>query len=137
MKQVIKKIKIRTFDFVKEDTGRWYVVLPEWEGPKEALEMVLGADSMLDMMSGNENKIVTLKISEKPFTGSDRLDLTNINDSGGGGAFYRATKFEGKNINMDIWLCDVMHFVFGGFPKRIYVRNIKKMKIGTTTSVEL
>lgn len=30
-----------TFELVD---GRWYIVLPEWTGNKEDLEMVLGAD---------------------------------------------------------------------------------------------
>ena len=37
--------------FVKEESNKWYVVLPEWEGDKEELEMVLGADELLDRLS--------------------------------------------------------------------------------------
>lgn len=35
------------FRFYKEETHRWYVDLPEWEGPKAALEMVDGLFSAL------------------------------------------------------------------------------------------
>ena len=34
--------------FVKEKSGRWYIDLPEWEGAHANLEMVAGADLLLD-----------------------------------------------------------------------------------------
>ncbi len=36
--------------FYKEEDHRWYVDLHEWNGSKEELEMVMGADIMLDYM---------------------------------------------------------------------------------------
>jgi len=39
-------------DFYKETTGEWYIDLPDYPGPKEDLQMVLGADKMLDPISG-------------------------------------------------------------------------------------
>jgi hypothetical protein len=118
-----KKRKMKTLDFIKEDTGRWYVVLPEWAGQKEALEMVLGADTLLDIAAGNKCKSVRLNISEKQFDGSDELLLTKIDKIEG--AFYRLTEFEGKNIDLDMWLCDVTKFVMGGFPEKIYIQSIE------------
>ena len=39
---------------------RWYIDLPEWQGPRANLEMVMGADVMLDVLStGNERVNVT------------------------------------------------------------------------------
>ncbi len=35
-------------NFDRYDDGRWYVVFPEYEGGHEDLEMVEGADKMLD-----------------------------------------------------------------------------------------
>lgn len=113
---------MRTFEFIKEDTGRWYVVLPEWPGIKEELEMVLGADTMLDVASENGSHKVRLCISEEPFDGSDELALTKVDKVEG--AFYRLTEFEGKNIGLDMWLCNVTKFIFGGFPERIYIKNL-------------
>jgi hypothetical protein len=40
---------MKTFKFEKEKDNRWYIILPEWTGEKEELEMVCGADSMLDI----------------------------------------------------------------------------------------
>ena len=34
--------------FVKEETERWYIDLPEWEGAHANLQMVAGADLLLD-----------------------------------------------------------------------------------------
>ena len=45
---------MRNYKFYKEETGRWYVDLPEWEGEKAELEMVLGADTFLEILSQGE-----------------------------------------------------------------------------------
>ena len=42
---------IRRFKFYKEDTGKWFVELPEWEGERDDLEMVMGADILLEILS--------------------------------------------------------------------------------------
>jgi hypothetical protein len=114
---------MKTLEFTKDvDTGRWYVVLPNWTGPKESLEMVMGADTLLDIASENKMGIVRLLISEKPFEGSNELLIKNIDKTEG--AFYRLNEFDGKNVDLDIWLCDVTKFVMGGFPKKIYIKKI-------------
>ena len=41
---------MREFKFYKDPEHRWYVDLPEWEGEKDNLEMVLGADSFLEIL---------------------------------------------------------------------------------------
>ena len=52
---------IRQFKFYKEETGRWYVDLPEWEGEKDELEMVAGADIFLEILAQDEPEVyVTL-----------------------------------------------------------------------------
>ena len=35
--------------FEKWEDGRWFVVLPDYDGPQEDLEMVDGADKFLDV----------------------------------------------------------------------------------------
>lgn len=39
--------------FERFENGRWYVVFPEYEGDQEDLEMVEGADKMLDALSSD------------------------------------------------------------------------------------
>ena len=48
--------------FEKWDDGRWFVVLPEYEGMQEDLEMVDGADTFLDFLT-EDNRFVTVDVS--------------------------------------------------------------------------
>lgn len=107
--------------FAKESSGRWYVVLPEWKGSKAALEMVEGADTMLDIMAQGQNE-VTLLVSEQPFEGSNELILTeDLSDSIGGG-MYLLKAYNGKDIDHKMWLCEVMHWVFDKLPSVVYLK---------------
>ena len=54
----------------KEEDNRWYVDLPDWTGSKSDLEMVAGADAMLDYFAEGENSI-WLYISDEYFANSD------------------------------------------------------------------
>ncbi len=61
--------------FEKEENNNWYVVLPEWEGSKEELQMVSGADTMLDIIAqGNTTVILDMDLVE--FEGATHLELT-------------------------------------------------------------
>jgi hypothetical protein len=51
----------RVFDFVK-DFGKWFIELPAYEGSREDLRTVAGADTLLDLLSKNGNR-VSFKIS--------------------------------------------------------------------------
>jgi len=100
---------------------RWYVHLPEWTGGKDALEMVSGADTMLDYMAEGNNEVI-LNISEDSFENSDEARFVKMADDIGEGAYYRIEKYRGIEIGLDIWLCDVMLFVFNDrFPERIFI----------------
>ena len=114
---------MRNFKFYKEETGRWYVDLPEWEGSKADLELVSGADTMLEYMSEGENH-VWLILSEENFEGSDKLEFIRLATEVENGAFYKLEKYKGIEINLEMWLCDVTKFVFGDFPKIIHLSNV-------------
>lgn len=108
------------FNFEKEEDGKWYIVLPEWTGSKADLEMVCGADYMLDLLSNNTNS-VSLDLSEEECEHDFILDFTKEE---GGGGWYNLVNFnhDTSEINNEIWLCMVTRFVFNGFlPNRIYV----------------
>jgi hypothetical protein len=109
----------RIFIFYKEPSNRWFVDLPEWEGSKDELEMVMGADTMLDIISEGYNK-VSLVLSLEPFEECDILE--KVEDTPGiGGALYIMKSYKGSEYNLKLWLCEVTRFVFGNLPENIYI----------------
>jgi hypothetical protein len=105
------------YKFYKTEQNRWYIDLPEWNGIQADLEMVAGADTMLDELSNNDNEII-LNISDNYSDKDNWKDYIMLerwkkySQLEGGGAEYKW----GDKI---IWLCDVTKFVFGEFPKYI------------------
>ena len=114
---------MRTLEFYKESDGRWYVDLPEWEGEKADLEMVAGADSMLEYMAEGEGRVKVLMSTDR-FDGADRLKFLREADEVNNGAYYALDSYRGVDINLNMWLCDVTKFVFGGFPKSIHIQRV-------------
>jgi hypothetical protein len=116
---------MKTHHFVREGMG-WYIDLPEYlaqGGDKGDLQMISGADTMLDIIAETENE-VTLQIDTEFFDGADELVLTELCDPILGGGYYHMKKFENKSVNKDLWLCDVTRFVFGNIPDRIYIKRV-------------
>jgi hypothetical protein len=111
---------MRTFKFYKEADNRWYAELPEWEGSKAELEMVLGADTMLEYMAEGNNSVFVC-ISEKEFEGADKLEFIRLAKEFDNGAHYKLNKYRGIDINLKVWLCDVLKFVYNSFPNALYV----------------
>ena len=112
--------------FVRE-AEEWYIDLPgylEQGGYKADLQMVSGADTMLDIIAGDKDEVV-LQIDTQPFEGADELLLTERCDPILGGGYYHLKQFENGKVDKDIWLCDVTRFVFGDIPERIYIKNIQ------------
>ncbi len=115
----------QNFRFYKELDGRWYVELPGWEGPKADLEMVQGADTMLDLISGSANECL-LKLSDVQFEGAELLELEHEREQNlGGGGDYLLHKYEGETTLIRLWLCEVTNYVFKGLPERIYLRKMR------------
>lgn len=106
---------MKNFKFYKE-LNRWFVDLPDWTGEKDELEMVMGADTMLDILAQGQD-VVFLSMSTDPFDGYDYL-LTLKEEIYDGG-MYDLTNI---NFNFDVWLCSVTKFVFGYFPNKIYLK---------------
>lgn len=107
--------------FIKEDTNRWYIDLPPWTGDKADLEMVCGADNILDILADNANE-VTLDVYEDPFQGCEELEMVNLATDLGNGAYYLLKNYKGEEANLELWLCDVTAFVFGYLPNKIYFK---------------
>ena len=117
---------MKAYKFIK--TGRdWYIDLPEFieqGGSIGDLQMIDGADKMLDMMAGNENS-VTVYVAKEQFEGADILTLTEKCDPYIGGGYYLMKQYEGQEINRTMWLCQVTEFAFGDIPAQIFVKREK------------
>ena len=72
MINLIKKTKMKNLKFEKENDDKWYIVLPEWEGAHNELEMVAGADVLLDSIS-KDGKYCEINVSEEPINNSVKL----------------------------------------------------------------
>ena len=107
--------------FSHDETG-WYADIPLWPGPRGACAMVCGADTLLDMLAG-ENARITLRLSLEPqhLRGGNAVSgvLDYVRPDGlGDGADYRCSLEDEPEF--ELWLCGVTEFVFGFMPKRIY-----------------
>lgn len=115
----------RNLKFYKEADERWYVELPEWEGSKADLEMVAGADTMLNYMAEGEDKVY-LYLSVNYFNGCDTLEFVRFATEIDNGAHYVMKRYAGIEFNLDVWICDVCRFVFGRMPMEIYLSKYNK-----------
>jgi hypothetical protein len=105
----------RKFRFYQDD-NKWYVDLPEWTGEKDELEMVLGADTMLDILSKSDQGVY-VTFSTEPFENYD-YELTLHKEEYDGGTYI----LTGNYLLFEVWLCHVTKFVFGEFPNKIYIK---------------
>ena len=124
--------------FIKE-VGLWYADLPEFLeqglGTKNNLLMVDGADTFLDLLSGNGEE-VTLDISETEFAGyqakmgriSWGKNQELLDDVGHEpveyGAYYEVSELDGKSFSHRLWLCPVTEYVFRRYPKEMWVMKV-------------
>jgi hypothetical protein len=112
----------RTFRFYRTETNEWYIDLPEWKGDVAELQMVEGADTMLDTISGN-SKACCIDMSDELMEGAEVLSLIRARDpqlSSGGD--YMLERYEGQIIHHPLWLCGVTEFVFGHLPQKIWFK---------------
>ena len=109
-----KNEKMKNYTFNKEN-GSWYIDLPNWEGTKAELQMVAGADTLLDKLSNQGTSVnVTMSIEKKSPEGFQTL--RRIIQTPPNGCIYHLGI-------APVWLCNVTKFVFDGiFPKKIHFK---------------
>ena len=112
---------MKILNFEKEEK-KWYIVLPEWTGRKSALQMVHGADTLLNYMAEGKRE-VCMYVEEEPFDGSECLTL--IRKCWINGADYKIETYKNFEIKHKVWLCDVTKVVLGEFPEKIYFAKLK------------
>ena len=108
-----------TYKFIKEPTNRWYIDLPDWQGVHAELEMVEGADTMLDYVSQGARE-VELQLAEESFENATPLQLIEDYRDHVGGGIYLLAQYNGEELNQKMRLCGVTEFVFGKLPEVIY-----------------
>ncbi len=109
--------------FYKTEENRWYVDLPQYLesgiGTIENLEMVAGADILLDIIGEGEKNIdLSIKIDDPNDETYLEISLTSKNNDETTGANYII------NDDFEIWLCPVMLYVFGNYPEKIWFKKI-------------
>lgn len=106
--------------FERDPDTRWYVKLPKYieaGGDREDLEMVMGADIILDRFAKEDSNEVSLEISLDGLEYSNSFSKVPMDTPSG--AYYIWT--ENGRARLIVWLCDVTAWVFGGqFPETIY-----------------
>jgi hypothetical protein len=115
-------VNIKTLHFKKDLNRRWYIVLPGWQGSRDDLEMVSGADTWLDIVSDDRDECV-LCMSEDEFEGAYPIQLTAERAPGqGGGGNYVLKMYNMQVVDLEIWLCEVTRWLWGKLPGVIYFR---------------
>ena len=104
-----------TLDFVKLQ-NRWFADVPNWKGDIEDLEMVQGADILCEELSKG-NKVFSVQISTELI--QDSIYLTKVDEDDLGATYISI------DIDYPIWICPVTKFVFGEFPKHLYIKRMK------------
>lgn len=103
------------------EDGRWFVVLPEWEGDQDDLEMVENADKMCEALS-DDGLYVTIELSTEEPESGDYFTL-ELEGHDPDGAFYNVINCD--RFDGNIWLCNVVHFLFEEHPDRFYCRVVE------------
>ena len=109
------------YRFYKNALNRWYIDFPSYledGGDIASLEMVAGADLLLDILAMGSNE-VDVTFSDVAFDGANTLTLAHMGDLEGG-AYYNCCSVKGVDYELYVWLCDVTLQVLGYFPDTIY-----------------
>lgn len=104
----------------KKVSDRWFVVLDNWKGSFEDLEMVNGADTFLEVLAGKikKNRVLMKVWTQKPDEPCGKLCMIHSDNEG---ATYQVENC--LFYSSTVWLCNVTKFVFGGFhPATIYFK---------------
>lgn len=136
----LKYIEMKILKFYKEDK-KWYLDFPEYiiaGGTKAELQMVFGADDLLDRFCRIGESELTLEINiENKATVNTYEILIKSQTKIDSGCFYVRPIWSPVSFDCNtepdykisdyqvVWLCDVTKFVFDGeFPSRIYFKTI-------------
>lgn len=114
-------MSIRNLSFEKDEKGDWYVILPEWTGNHEDLQMVSGADKLLDFIS-NGKDTVSIRLLRKNTKEPVKIALGRRMYVSGGAIYdvinHTGAQFTSKDLHVsEIWICSVTRYVLHVFPE--------------------
>ena len=114
----------RAIRFYKNAKNEWYADIPEWGGNIDDLQMVEGADQLLDWVAASANECKLL-MADAHFDNSEIMELVYAREENlGGGGDYLLETFRSEVKNHKLWLCNVTEFVFKLLPERIYFKEL-------------
>ena len=100
----------------------WYAQIPDYTGDIDELEMIAGADDMCETLDIDGDGLVQTLVRDIPFPKEKlgrnfTLELVKVNEDEG--ADYKCPE-----LDLEVWLCSVTKYVFGKFPKTIYIKTL-------------
>lgn len=106
--------------FTREEDDRWYVDFPNWPLSHDHLEMVAGADDLLDILNDGTDHVKlmvsTTEMERSIVLNKEKSALTK-------GAFYTIeTRLRDWAPKKKLWLCPVTLTVLGHYPQKIYFK---------------
>lgn len=107
-----------TLEFVKL-ANRWFIDLPNWIGDINDLEMVDGADTLLNEISHHDKRVV-LEVATSSNKQLNRIPLYTLEkiEENSFGATYMVC---GESNVKTVWLCNVTLEIFEIFPEEFYI----------------
>ena len=122
IKATIFRKAIFIVSFTKEANDKWYVDFPNWPLSHDNLEMVAGADDLLDILNDDTDHVrVEVKLKQ-----AEGIQLTKVHSALTKGAFYTVDGVRGwENPNTirrkQLWLCPATLTVLGHYPKHLTI----------------
>lgn len=94
----------------KKLSNRWFVDIP-YDGDISDLEMVMGADTLIESLKTNNSDIKTIEI----VTVKTPYELRKLEEDEFGATYYA----DALLFQQEIWLCPVTKLVLGKYPNVI------------------
>ena len=122
IKATIFRKAIFIVSFTKEANDKWYVDFPNWPLSHDNLEMVAGADDLLDILNDDTDHVrVEVKLKQ-----AEGIQLTKVHSALTKGAFYTVDGVRGWENpytirRKQLWLCPVTLTVLGHYPKHLTI----------------
>lgn len=114
----------RKIRFYKNAKSEWYADIPEWAGDDADLQMIEGADELLEWVSKSKEECKLLMADER-LEDAEILKLVYAREANlGGGGDYLLEHYKGEIKNHKLWLCHVTEFVFKSLPEILYFKEV-------------